>query len=118
MRAERAGVGAGGGSVHTEKAGALYVPPSAEVLAYDLDGNLTGDGRWLYSWDAENRLTSMETRESARLAGVPHVRLLFTYDAMGRRITTKVFRADAQSGQLLVQREMGVRGNGGQCATA
>lgn len=91
--------------MHTEKAGALYVPPAAEAMTYDAYGILSSDGRWLYTWDPENRLSRMETRESARLAGVPHVRLLFTYDAMGRRITKKVFRADAQSGQVLVQRE-------------
>lgn len=30
-----------------------------QVLAYDADGNLTNDGVFSYSWDAENRLTNM-----------------------------------------------------------
>ena len=30
---------------------------AAEVLKNDADGNLTNDGRWSFTWDAENRLT-------------------------------------------------------------
>lgn len=51
---------------------------------YDYDGNLTADGRFTYSWDAENRLIAMET-----LATVPVTarrKLAFAYDAVGRRI--------------------------------
>jgi YD repeat-containing protein len=29
------------------------------VPTYDFDGNLTKDGLWTYTWDAENRLSSM-----------------------------------------------------------
>jgi len=35
-------------------------------FGHDADGNLTNDGHWSFIWDAENRLTSMET-----LAAVP-----------------------------------------------
>ena len=38
-----------------------YVPPAPETNAYDDDGNLTDHSRWHYTWDAENRLTSMGT---------------------------------------------------------
>ena len=31
--------------MHTTQEGAVYVPPAAEVLTYDPDGNLTSDGR-------------------------------------------------------------------------
>jgi hypothetical protein len=30
-----------------------YVQPTPEPLLYDLDGNLTSDGRWIYKWDGE-----------------------------------------------------------------
>ena len=56
---------------------------------YDADGNLTQDGRWTYTWDAENRLVQMHT-----IAGVPTgaaMRLEFGYDYQGRRISKKVY---------------------------
>ena len=52
---------------------------------YDLlDGNLTNDGVWIYSWDAENRLTSASNLASATLTGTNRLKLDFTYDFMGR----------------------------------
>ena len=65
--------------------GSVYVPPRAETFAHDADGNLTNDGRWSYTWDAENRLVRMETKSVATNAGLPPLRLLFAYDSEGRR---------------------------------
>jgi len=65
--------------------GSVYVPPRAETFAHDADGNLTNDGRWSYTWDAENRLVRMETKSVATNAGLPPLRLLFAYDPEGRR---------------------------------
>src|SRR5438128_2326869 len=48
---------------------------------YDLDGNLSSDGRWNYTWDAENRLIKMESLAGAPAASVR--RLSFQYDWMG-----------------------------------
>jgi RHS repeat-associated protein len=66
------------------KTGHLIVPQTPESFSYDADGNLIGDGRWTYAWDAENRLLSMESKpempESTRK------RLDFAYDYQGRRI--------------------------------
>jgi hypothetical protein len=31
-----------------------------QTLLYDLDGNLTNDGKFIYTWDGENRLTTVE----------------------------------------------------------
>jgi hypothetical protein len=31
--------------------GYQFVPKTAETFVYDLDGNLTSDGRWNYTWD-------------------------------------------------------------------
>jgi len=39
--------------------GNIYVPQTPEVFHYDADGNLQSDGRWNYTWDAENRLIGM-----------------------------------------------------------
>ena len=38
-----------------------YVAETPESFNHDDDGNLEGDGRWLYTYDAENRLITMET---------------------------------------------------------
>jgi RHS repeat-associated protein len=63
-----------------------YVPKASEVPTYDDDGNQTGDGRWIYRWDAENRLVEMETTSTAITAGVPYAKVRWTYDPLGRRI--------------------------------
>lgn len=55
-----------------------------EAFYYDLDGNLTNDGRWTYTWDAENRLVQQESLSSAPTAS--KFRLEFGYDSKGRRI--------------------------------
>ncbi|WCJ60962.1 hypothetical protein NXS98_07535 [Fontisphaera persica] len=49
--------------------GRLFVPPYSESLQYDADGNLTSDGQWSYTWDAENRLVAQETLPAAYNAG-------------------------------------------------
>ena len=38
--------------------GTVFLPQTPESFGYDADGNLTNDGRWTYTWDAENRLLS------------------------------------------------------------
>jgi YD repeat-containing protein len=43
----------------TRVMGNVYVAQSPEQFSYDPDGNLTNDGRWAYTWDAENRLITM-----------------------------------------------------------
>jgi len=69
--------------------GHLFVPATPEGFSYDLDGNLLEDGRWNYTWDAENRLISMVTRTDVAAIGAPRQRLTFKYDYAGRRISKK-----------------------------
>ncbi len=57
-----------------------------EVFQYDPDGNLTGDGRWAYTWDGENRLVTMTANTTVGL----QYTLAFAYDAQGRRIQKSV----------------------------
>ena len=52
------------------------------TFAYDADGNMTRDGRFLYSYDAENRLRSI----TARSATNGSLRVLNAYDHRNRRI--------------------------------
>jgi RHS repeat-associated protein len=71
----------------TSAGGSLYVPQTPEQFVYDLDGNLMSDGRWTYTWDAENRLISMTV--NSRNPG-PQYQLTFAYDSKGRRIQKTV----------------------------
>ena len=59
-----------------------FVAQTPELLIHDLDGNLVRDGRWMYYWDAENRLTRVIT-----VAGPSSSfrRVDWKYDARGRR---------------------------------
>ena len=75
-------------------AGTLFVPQSPENFAYDDDGNLTMDGRWSYSWDAENRLIEQDTLATAVTAGVSDVRVTYAYDFLGRMVERKVYIDD------------------------
>lgn len=72
----------------TTVTGNEFVPKTPEAYSYDLDGNLTGDGRWTYTWDGENRLIAMESLTNAPSASKK--RLEFAYDHAGRRMSKKV----------------------------
>jgi RHS repeat-associated protein len=50
--------------------------------SYDLDGNLTANGTWSYTWDAENRLTSAVSNGTTIAT--------YQYDAYNRRISKTV----------------------------
>jgi RHS repeat-associated protein len=67
--------------------GALFVAKSPEQFYYDSDGNLTNDGRWIYFWDAENRLVKLTASSSIG----PRNSLKFEYDWQGRRIHKQVW---------------------------
>ena len=53
-----------------------YVRVGANALAYDLNGNLTGDGVNAYTYDTENRLVGAQT---------PVNTVAYAYDPQGRR---------------------------------
>ena len=63
-----------------------FTAGTPEALSYDLDGNLTSDGRWTYVYNAENRILWMETAAAAVTAGHPKVAFDFFYDYLGRRV--------------------------------
>ncbi|MDD2764144.1 MAG: hypothetical protein PHE83_09255 [Opitutaceae bacterium] len=67
-----------------------FLAANPEVYTYDLDGNVTADGRWSYTWDAENRLVSMVATPAAYGAGAPRQLLNFVYDYLGRRVRKTV----------------------------
>ncbi|MEI7881587.1 MAG: RHS repeat-associated core domain-containing protein, partial [bacterium] len=77
--------GTNGLDVITTATGHVFVAQTPEQFGYDDDGNLTQDGRWSYTWDAENRLIGMETLTNLPSA-IPRLKLAFAYDYMSRRI--------------------------------
>jgi YD repeat-containing protein len=68
----------------------MSLPSPSQSLAYDLDGNLTDDGVWLYTWDGENRLKSMEHKDYGGSASKLYYKLTFDYDSQSRRIRKQV----------------------------
>jgi hypothetical protein len=71
----------------TTVSGNIFVPQTPEQFTYDLDGNLLSDGRWSYTWDAENQLVKMVTWGSP----APAQYILFEYDRRGRRVRKQVW---------------------------
>ncbi|MDD4406254.1 MAG: hypothetical protein PHO36_16010, partial [Parabacteroides sp.] len=76
--------------------GHVFLPRRPEYFTYDLDGNMVSSSRWNYTWDAENRLTSM-TDNTTCTNDVPK-RIVFEYDYLGRRIAKKVWNNTAGTG--------------------
>jgi len=75
-----------------KSSGLVRLPPEAQTLSYDDDGNLTADGTWTYTWDAENRLLAAELTVIPQGSGSPGVyrRITFAYDGLSRRIAKVV----------------------------
>jgi RHS repeat-associated protein len=72
---------------HDHDDGSIFVPRTQEAFTYDDDGNLTSDGRWNYTWDAENRLI----RQISNTAADAPRYMEFEYDWQARRIGKKVW---------------------------
>lgn len=86
------------GATSNTISGEIFVPPGTETFTYDFDGNLTTDGRWTCSWDAENRLTQIESLSSPP-AGSQR-KLVFEYDHLSRRIRKTVYENGSGSASL------------------
>ena len=84
-------VGPGGEDALTEITKTPYLPKTPEVFTYDADGNLTDDARWHYTWDAENRLVAMVPSTVGGALRPDSLRLEFSYDSQGRRISKNVY---------------------------
>lgn len=69
--------------------GSAFLPQTPEAYTYDADGNLLSDGRWTYTWDAENRLIQMVGLNT--LQDAAKRKLTFAYDFQARRINKKVY---------------------------
>ena len=87
----------------TTNIGWALMPRAQEVMSHDLDGNLTQDGLWTYTWDAENRLARMQSSQMSSNCGAPVMALDFAYDAGGRR-TAKTVSCWTNGGWMVVSK--------------
>jgi RHS repeat-associated protein len=78
------------GAAHNSQSGKILVPPANEVYVHDEDGNLKSDGLFTYTWNTDNQLVSMETVTGLPYRDYAAVKLDFTYDYLGRRVSKKV----------------------------
>ncbi len=88
----------------------VFIPKTPEPFTYDADGNLKTDGRWGYTWDADNRLVAMETLQSLP-AAVPRRKLVVVYDYMHRRCAKHVYVPNG-GGDNLMEQSAGSAGQG------
>jgi RHS repeat-associated protein len=79
------------------ESGAVFVPRTPESFGHDADGNLTPDGQWVYTWDAESRLVRMVSANTNPAVG-PQQRIEFGYDWHGRRISKRVWNNTSGTG--------------------
>ncbi|HWB05276.1 MAG TPA: RHS repeat-associated core domain-containing protein [Verrucomicrobiales bacterium] len=80
----------------------LLVPPSSVSPSYDADGNLTDDGLRTFTWDAENRLLQVTTKDTLLPVGAAMYRVTYTYDDRGRRIAQTVETRTSSSGAYVL----------------
>jgi len=57
-----------------------------DAFTYDEDGNLLSDGRFTYTWNAENRLIEVQSRTGI----LPVIHAEYKYDFQGRRVSMTV----------------------------
>jgi len=85
--------------------GNSYLPQTPETFTYDLDGNLLSDGRFTYTWDAENRLTGIASLSNAPVASLLTEQL--AYDDLGRCIDKKIslWNSSSNAYQLATEKQ-------------
>ncbi len=91
-------------SGETSVTGNVFVPKPPEPFSYNLDGNMTTDGRWTYTWDAENRLIRVQSRSDTPQASWRRVE--WQYDALGRRIRQTTWMWNTNSGTWQVTEDL------------
>ena len=78
------------------------ISDGANTFTYDRNGNLGNDGRYQYTWNAFDQLTTVKTAAGAAVAS-------YKYDEKGRRIYSKVgstetyYRYDGSSNRVLFE---------------
>ena len=65
------------------------VPDANSAYEYDADGNVTFDGYREFTWDAENRLLSVQPRSGLSPPEATEYKVEYAYDYLSRRIERK-----------------------------
>lgn len=86
-----AGAGVNGTDAVASYETSAIIPPATTTLDHDLDGRLHGDWKWTYTWNAAGQLRSVESTTAYTDVGGPRLKLVFDYDAQGRRFSKKVY---------------------------
>ena len=84
IHAVNPGAGPNGEDVVSTATKSEIVPPEEEAFTYDDDGNLAADGKWTYTWDAENRLIAITPKSGNEV--LLGKKLTFGYDTDAKRI--------------------------------
>ncbi len=64
--------------------GKYYVAKTPQSFTYDTDGNMTSDGEWTYTYNAENRPVTVINADNTK-------KFEYKYDYAGRRIEEKYY---------------------------
>ena len=64
--------------------GKYYVAKTPQAFTYDTDGNMTSDGAWTYTYNAENRPVTVINADNTK-------KFEYKYDYAGRRIEEKYY---------------------------
>lgn len=91
--------------------GNVFVAQSPETFTHDADGNLLTDGRWRYTWDAENRLVQVESLSSPPTGS--RRKVAWEFDGAGRRIRQTTW--DGSSGSDVVVEDLKWLSDGWRC---
>ena len=98
------------GTTNTDT-GSIFHPKTPEAFSHDADGNLTNDGHFNYTWDAENRLLKAESISSSPTASRRNVQ--WAFDSKGRRI--RQVTSDGSSGSYVVTEDLKFLYDGWSC---
>jgi RHS repeat-associated protein len=93
------GGGSGGADLVRSDTRSWFIPALTQSFSYDADGNMTGDGVWTYTYNAENQLVRMASVLPAGFTG-RRLRLDFKYDYQGRRVEKRVYDNDTATETL------------------
>lgn len=83
-----------GGLILSDTSRSYVVPQLTQVIGYDLDGNMTSDGVWNYTYNAENQLVRMASALSFLVGFENRWQIDFRYDYAGRRVQKSVVNPD------------------------
>ena len=72
--------------------GRVFVAQSPERFTYDADGNMTSDGRFRYTWNAENRL--VRAQELVAPTNRNPYTIAYAYDHKGRMVSKRITEND------------------------